>query len=69
MKLCSLACQNNVPWCEIDGSLLPVNTFGKCFGYWWLRNVTASKAVDDIKRAKKSLLCSGPLGSFQGNQL
>ena len=54
--------------CEIDGSLLPVNMAGKCLGYWWVRDLTASKQVDEnIKKARRTFFHYGTLGTFQGN--
>ena len=41
---------------------------GKCLGYWWVRDLTASKQVDEnIKKARRTLFHYGTLGTFQGN--
>ena len=41
---------------------------GKCLGYWWVRDLTASKQVDEnIKKARRTFFHYGTLGTFQGN--
>ena len=44
--------QLEIPYCEVDGSTLPVNTSAKCLDYWWVRDLTASKSVNEnIRKA------------------
>ena len=39
-----------------------VKTAGKCLGYWWLRELTASKSVDEnIKKARRTFFHYGTL--------
>lgn len=41
--------QLEIPYCEVDGS---VNTSAKCLDYWWVRDLTASKSVNEnIRKA------------------
>ena len=55
------------PECEVDGALLPVNAVGKCLGYWWARDLTASKSVEEnIRNARRTISHYGCL-AFQGD--
>ena len=58
---------SELPCCEIEGSVLPVGTFAKCLGYWWNRDLIATKSVEEnIKRARKSLFHYGSIDAFHG---
>ena len=51
--------QLEIPYCEVDGSTLPVNTSAKCLDYRWVRDLTASKSVNEnIRKARRTLLVS-----------
>ena len=40
------------PWCEVDGSEIPVRDAGKCLGYWWRGDLMASRSVEEnIRKA------------------
>ena len=56
------------PECSIDGELIPAWDVGKCLGYWWREDLTATRAVEDnIKKAWKSFLLCGGTGVFLGD--
>ena len=68
MKLWYSNRQLEIPYCEVDGSTLPVNTSAKCLGYWWVRDLTASKSVNEnIRKARRTFFHYGSLGTFQGD--
>jgi hypothetical protein len=57
-----------LPVCEVEGSLLPSGYEGKCLGFWWRRDLMASRAVEEgIRRARRSFFHFGSIGSFQGD--
>ena len=31
-----------LPMCEVDGSVMPAGDVGKCLGYWWKGDLSAS---------------------------
>ena len=52
----------------VGGGVLPVRDTVKCLGYWWSKDLVASKCVDEnIKKARKAFFCYGSLGFFQGS--
>ena len=41
---------------------------GKCLGYWWGRDLFASRAVDEnIQKARRAFFLFGNIGAFQGD--
>ena len=40
----------------------------KCLGYWWGRDLLASKSIEEnIKKARRALFSYGSIGAFQGD--
>ena len=35
-----------LPVYEMDGSVLPVGDTGKCLGYWWKGDLSASRSIE-----------------------
>ena len=47
---------------------MPVGDVGKCLGFWWKRDLFATKCVDEnIRKARKAFFGYGSIGAFQGN--
>ena len=42
------ASSGGIPQCEVDNSVLPVLLAAKCLGYWWGRDLMATKSVEEI---------------------
>ena len=54
-----------LPECEINGSVLPSGYEGKCLGYWWRRDLLASRAVEEnIQKARKAFFHFGSIEAF-----
>ena len=50
-----------VPHCEVDGAVVPVSSEAKCLGYWWRRDLMASRSVaENIGKARRSLRVHAP---------
>ena len=59
---------NTFPACEVDGSVLPAGSVGKCLGYWWKGDLSASRSVEEnIKKARRAFFHYGSIGVFQGD--
>ena len=41
------ASSSALPVCEVDGSVLPAGDTGKCLGYWWKGDLSASRSVEE----------------------
>ena len=47
---------------------LPVVSTAKCLGYWWGRDLLASKSIEEnIKKARRAFFSYGSIGAFQGD--
>lgn len=47
---------------------LPIVSTAKCLGYWWGRDLLASKSVEEnIKKARRAFFSYGSIGAFQGD--
>ena len=54
--------------CEVDGSVLPAGDVGKCLGYWWKSDLSASRSVEEnIQKARRAFFHYGSIGIFQGD--
>ena len=52
----------------VDGCFMPVGDVGKCLGFWWKRDLFATKCVDEnIRKARKAFFGYGSIGAFQGS--
>ena len=57
-----------LPACEVDGAVMPAGDAGKCLGYWWCGNLTASRGVEEnIKKSRRAFFHFGSIGTFQGD--
>ena len=54
------------PECKIAEQAISVGSEGKCLGYWWQGNLMANRAVEGIKKARRSFFDYGTIGVFQG---
>ncbi len=54
-----------IPACEVDGSVLPASSEGKCLGFWWKSDLLATRAVEDnIKKAQTPFFHYGSICRF-----
>ena len=54
--------------CEVDGSVMPAGDFGKCLGYWWKGDLSASRSVEEnVQKARRAFFHFGSIGAFQGD--
>ena len=56
---------SELPCCELEGSVLPVETFAKCLGYWWNMDLIATKSVEETTIGSANF--SGSIAAFQGD--
>ena len=57
-----------LPVCEVDGSVMPAGDVGKCLGYWWKGDLSASSSVEEnIRKAHRAFFHFGSIGVFQGD--
>ena len=53
---------------EVEGVKLSSNSEGKCLGFWWRRDLLATRAIEEgIKKARKAFFYYGSIGAFQGD--
>ena len=58
----------NFPVCEVDRAIMPAGDVGKCLGYWWKGDLSASRSVEEnIKKARRAFFHFGSIGVFQGD--
>ena len=56
------------PVCEVEGSVMPAGDVGKCLGYWWRGDLSASTSIDqNIRKACRAFFNFGSIGVFQGD--
>ena len=54
--------------CEVDGSILPADGVGKCVGYRWTGDLSATRSVEEnIQKAHSAFFHFGSIGVFQGD--
>ena len=54
------------PVCQVDGLVMPAGDVGKCLGYWWKEDLSASRSVEEnIQKACGAFFHSGSIGVFQ----
>ena len=54
------------PACEVDGAVMPAGDAGKCLGYWWCGDLTASRCIkENIKKSRCAFFHFGSIGAFQ----
>ena len=57
---------SSLPVCEVDGSVMPAGDVGKCLGYWWKGDLSASKSVEEnIQKARRAFSTSGASELFR----
>ena len=57
---------NSATSCMVDGCFMPVGDVGKCLGFWWKRDLFATKCVDEnIRKARKAFLGMAALVLFK----
>ena len=62
------ASSSKLPVCEVDGSVLPAGDAGKCLGYWWKGDLSASWSVEEnIQKACRAFFHYSSIGVFQGD--
>ena len=55
-----------LPVCEVDGTVMPASGVGKCLGYWWKGDLSASWSVGkNIQKARRAFFHYGSIGVFQ----
>ena len=62
---CMHASSSTLPVCdsEVDGSVLPSGDAGKCLGYWWKGDLSASRSVEEnIQKARRAFFQYGSIG-------
>ena len=59
---------DNLPMCDMDGVIVPSGDVGKCFGYWWNRDLIPSKSIEEnINKAWQSFFHFGSISVFCGD--
>ena len=62
----SRGCSVDVPECVVDCSVLPAGDIGRCLGFWWKRDLLATRSVgENIKKARRAFFHYGSIGAFQ----
>ena len=57
-----------LPVCEVNGSVMPAGGVGKCLGYWWKGDLSASRSVEEnIQKVRRAFFHYGSIGVFQGD--
>ena len=57
-----------LPVCEVNGCIIPAGFVGKCLGYWWKGDLSASKSIEEnIQKARRAFFHFGSIGVFQGD--
>ena len=53
--------------CTVNGSSMTVRDIGKCLGFWWKKDLLASRCIsENINKARKAF-GYGSIGAFQGS--
>ena len=54
--------------CTVDGSCMTVRDVGRCLGFWWEKDLLASRCIsENINKARKAFFGYGSIGAFQGS--
>ena len=62
------ASHSGIPTCKMDNTTLPVVATAKCLGYWWGRDLFATKSIEEnVKKARQAFFSYGSMGAFQGD--
>ena len=62
------ASHSGIPTCKMDNTTLPVVATAKCLGYWWGRDLFATKSIEEnVKKARRAFFSYGSMGAFQGD--
>ena len=57
-----------LPVCEVDGLVMLAGDVGKCLGYWWKGDHSASRSVEEnIWKARCAFFHFSSIGVFQGD--
>ena len=57
-----------LPVCEVDGAVMPAGNVGKCLGYWWSGDLSATKSIENnINKSRRAFFHFGSIGVFQGD--
>ena len=57
-----------IPVCQVVGSILPAGDVGKCLGYRWRGDLSASTSIDEnIRKACRVFFHFGIIGVFQSD--
>ena len=57
-----------LPVCEVEGSVMSAGDIGKCLGYWWRGDLSASISIDiNIRKPCRAFFHFGSIGVFQGD--
>ena len=63
-------CRDSSSYPQVSSTIneIPVVSTAKCLGYWWSRNLFASKSIEEnIKKARRAFFSYGSIGAFQGD--
>ena len=59
---------SSLPVCEVDGPIMHAGDVGKCLGYWWKGDLSASRSVEEnIPKARWAFFHFRSIGAFQGD--
>ena len=54
--------------CEVDGSVMRASDVGKCLGYWWKGDLSASRSVEEnVQKARQAFFHYGSFGVLWGD--
>ena len=57
-----------IPVCQVGGFILPAGDVGKCLGYWWRGDLSASTSIDEnIRNARCVFFHFGSIGVLQSD--
>ena len=57
-----------LPVCDVDGSIMPAGDVGKCLGYWWKGDLSASRSVEEnIQKTCHAFFHFSSIGDFQSD--
>ena len=66
--LFSVQHSTSYPVCKVDESVIPAGDVGKCLGYWWKGDLSASRSIEEnVQRARRAFFHFGSIGVFQGD--
>ena len=50
---------------EVEGAVIPSSSEARCLGFWWRRDLFATRAVEEgISKARRAFFQFGSVGTF-----